>query len=382
MSRSVTLGALRGTRLGAGHLFVMPWIVAALVGTAQGQVSQNPAAASDQAVRQAESVRAQQELQKQAKDQQSKSAPAEDEPPETYPGENADLGPQKLLKQKKKKPLFDFSSDTMLTWTSNAMSQATGPSEARVLAETMSLAFAPEPLDIGIGKLGVRGGYRHLFYIYDAFGGCSLNASNFEMSTLFLGGNLSFLEKWNASLGMDYGRVMMLPGPAPKKWSYEYVFDPSKWQEGFVDWSPNWALMRSVSFNDKLNLILSYSGAYHFTEASQIPELQNRTNSNDKLDSTLMASLMWSLTSKWMLQPSMRLTHSLYTQPTNAVGDLPKVHRRDRTLGPSLSVMWSPTPRVSCRASVGGEFRNSNDPLTQNYSKFEASIGLSAALKF
>jgi outer membrane receptor protein involved in Fe transport len=344
-------------------------------GPVLAQAPQAAVSEAEQASRQAESLRGQQELKQQAQDQQAKNAPAEDEPPETYPGENDDLGPQKILKQKKKKPLFEFSSDTMFTWTSNALLQAKHPGEGRLVAETASLTFAPEPLDIGIGKLGYRGGYRHLFFVYDVFGG-PLNKSNFEMSTFFSGVSLNFLEKWNASLGMDYNRVLL-----SNKWDREYLLDPSKWREGFVDWSPNWSLMRSVSFTDKLNLILGYSGAYHFTETDP---LQGPANSNDKLDSTVMASLMWSVSPKWMLQPAVRFTHALYTQHLRDSVHKLDIHRRDKTFSPSVSLIWNPGPRFSVRTSVGGEFRKSNlnDGSAPDYSKFEASVGVTALFKF
>ncbi|NBV34801.1 MAG: hypothetical protein EBR81_13695, partial [Proteobacteria bacterium] len=123
--------------------------------------------AVENAVRQAEGLRQQAEQREKA----SSTAPAAeaDGPPETYPGENADLGPQTLLKQKPKaKPLFELSADTMFTWTTNATGDATGK-HAAITAETWSLALAPEAKDIGIGKLGWRAGYRQLFWMYDVW---------------------------------------------------------------------------------------------------------------------------------------------------------------------------------------------------------------------
>jgi hypothetical protein len=212
------------------------------------------------AIRQTEALRQKQIQQKQASEA---AAPAADEPPETYPGENQDLGPQMLLKKKKKKPLFEFSSDTMFTWTSNALSAASHPREAGIVAETLSLAVAPDPVDLGPGKLGIRAGYRHLIWMYDAaklgharsvndtsFG--SLNGNNFEMSTFFLGTNYSFAEDWNASLGLDFNRIMsdqhldedrlaserdkaLLEGRSdpstPSEWSLGRMADYSKWTE-------------------------------------------------------------------------------------------------------------------------------------------------------
>jgi hypothetical protein len=122
-----------------------------------------------------------------------------------------------------------------------------------------------------------------------------------------------------------------------------------------------------------------YSGAYHFTGMDPVDGTRDGGNRNDKLDSTLMTSLMYSINSKWMLQPSFRFTHALYTQP-NEFG----VHRRDMTASPGFSVIWTPTPQLSFRASVGGEFRKSNlnDGSAPDYKKFEAAVGISAMVKF
>ncbi len=364
--------------------------VVLVAGGASARAQQTGVSAAEQASRQAEAVRSQQLLQKQAQDEREKKAPSEDEPPETYPGENDDLGPQKLLKKKKRKPLFDFSSDTMLTWTTNALSSGrqktdrttglkTDPArDSGVLAETLSLAFAPQPLDIGIGKLGIRAGYRHLLYAYNALQSSRLNKNSFEMGTAFVGTNLTFLDNWNASLGLDYNRILKLSSTSSSP--FKHALDGGNLQESFVDWSPNWSLMRSITLTDKLSMMVMYSGAYHFTDVDPVSgKPRDGSNRNDKLDDTLMTSLMYSINSKWMLQSSFRVTHGLYTEP-NAF----EVHRRDITFSPGFSVIWTPAPQLSFRASAGGEFRKSNlnDGSAPDYRKFESAVGISAMLKF
>ena len=361
--------------------------------------------ASDVALRQAESLK-----QKQA---QAPATPSADDPPETYPGENQDLGPQMLLKKKKVKALFEFSSDTMFSWTSNAFSSSVNPREAGIVAETFSLALAPEPVDLGPGKAGVRAGYRHLLWMYDAakvgharsvngteYG--SLNGSNFEMSTFFVGANYSFAENWNASLGVDFNRIMsdeklddgrlsierenaIIEGRAasnlPSEWSLSRMIDYSKWQEIYSEWNPNWALFRNVSLSDKINLSVSYSGSYHFTTTDPVPTGGGtglRTNVADKLDNGVTVSVTFAPLEKVIVQPNVRLSHSLYTQPQTT-----QSLRRDRGVTPGLTVMYMPSPRVSLRGVVSADFRHCNDQdLSPNSSKLDASIGVSLTLKF
>jgi len=323
---------------------------------------------TDIAVRQAESLKQQQAL--------KNTSETPEQPPETYPGENADLGPQMLLKAKKKRPpLVEFSSDTMLTWTSNALSEGSDPKKAGIVAETFSLVLTPPPLDLGSGKLSLRTGYRHLFWMYDAakkYDYQSLNGNNFEMSTVFLGGNYSFAENWNASLGLDFNRIMTAQGL--DEWRPDRLVDPSKWSEVYVEWNPNWGLSRNIPLGDKLNLTLSYSGGYHFTSTDPNPQ----TNSADKLDNNLSASLSYPVTDTVMVQTNVRFYHSLYTQPQTT-----ESHRRDWGLAPGLTVMWTPSPRIALRWSVSGDFRRSNDQdLSPNSSKFDASTGVTVTLKF
>jgi len=330
--------------------------------------------AVENAVRQAEGLRQQAEQREKA----SSTAPAAeaDGPPETYPGENADLGPQTLLKQKPKaKPLFELSADTMFTWTTNATGDATGK-HAAITAETWSLALAPEAKDIGIGKLGWHAGYRQLFWMYDVWRiHPELNGNNFMMSSAFLSSNLSFKENWNASLGLDYNRIMNDSGVAaePNQWRLGRLADASKWTEVYTEWNPNWSLSRNIGLGDKAGLTLGYNGGYHFTKTDPNP----LTWSSDHLDSGVSLTLSLTPIEKWVIQPGVRFNYQVYTQPQNAGG-----HRSDRTLSPGLTVLWMPSERWSVRASFGSEFKYSSNADTPNYHKFEGSTGVSFTYKF
>jgi len=329
--------------------------------------------AVENAVRQAEGLRQQAEQREKA----SSTAPAAeaDGPPETYPGENADLGPQTLLKQKPKaKPLFEASADTMFTFTTNALTDSSGK-HASIMAETWSLALAPEA-DIGIGKLGWRAGYRQLFWMYDVSRiHPDLNGYNFMMSSAFLSSNLSFNENWLASLGLDYNRIMNDAGVkgAPNQWRLGRLADASKWTEVYTEWNPNWSLSRNIGLGDKAGLTLGYNGGYHFTKTDPNP----RTWSSDHLDSGVSLTLSLTPIEKWVIQPGVRFNYQVYTQPQNAGG-----HRSDRTLSPGLTVLWMPTERWSLRASFGSEFKYSSNADTPNYHKFEGSTGVTFTYKF
>lgn len=342
--------------------------------TPEGAYSQTQGAVEN-AARQAESLRQQADQRQKALSAGTPAADA-DGPPETYPGENADLGPQTILKQKPKaKPLFEASADTMFTFTTNAKGEANG-THAGIMAETWSLALAPEAKDIGIGKLGWRAGYRQLFWMYDVWRvHPELNGNNFMMSSAFLSSNLSFNENWNASLGLDYNRIMNDSGVAdePNQWRLGRLADASKWTEVYTEWNPTWSLSRNFTLGDKAGLSLGYNGGYHFTKTDPNP----RTWSSDHLDTGISLTLSLTPIEKWVIQPGVRFNYQVYTQPQSAGG-----HRNDHTLSPGLTVLWMPTERWALRASVGSEFKYSNNQDTPNYHKLEGSMGVTFTYKF
>ena len=370
LSRSLSLGVLAA----AGFVF----------SPAQG-LAQAPGAAAqaaENAIRQAETIQREQAAREQQAQAVEKPAAQQGDIPETYPGENADLGPQMLLKQKgpQRKPLFEFSSDTMFTWTSNALgaphSQGNKREDTGAVAETFSLALAPEPIAVPGGKLSLRTGYRHLFYIYDVSNkSAPLNGNNFEMSTLFVGANFSFLENWNAGLGLDYNRLLF----QKRDWDLvQRPLDPSNWSEGYVEYNPNWSLSRNIGLAEKLNLSVSYTGGYHFshTDPSSL-DTKDYSKTGDKLENGVSLSLIWTPVEKLLLIPNIRFTHYAYTQSQRGGG-----HRLDRTLGPGLSVTYALTPRVSLRFSVSSEFRHSTAPENSGVRKFDAGGGVSFSVKF
>jgi hypothetical protein len=302
--------------------------------------------------------------------------------PETYPGESADLGPQMLLKEKKKKraPLFEASADTMVMWTSNALASpwSQGARDSAIFAETASLALAPQAFEVGPGKLSLRTGYRHVFWVYDLRNTAQpasipLNGFNFQVSTVYLNARYNFLENWNASFGVDHTRVMNLRN-AGTKWRSQRLLGPwSSWRESYVDLSPNWSLDRSFSLGEKVGISVSYNGAYHFTET-------NAGNSLDKLDSGATVSLMYMPTQTFMVNPSVRFNHGLFTR-THSLADAGE-HRRTTSFTPSLTFMWMPKPWVSARIGLSADFFRSNDPEQPSYNKFDVSSGFSLTVKF
>jgi hypothetical protein len=371
LCRSVSLGALTIAGFAAAPV--------SLLAQASGPTTQPE---QTNVIRQMESIQREQASRQKQNEAAVTSQAPESDVPETYPGENADLGPQMLLKQKapQRKPLFEFSNDTMFSWTSNALSTPHNRGNERqdtgTVAETFSLAIAPEPISLDAGKLALRAGYRHLFFFYDVTDGSApLNLQNFQMSSFFLGANLTFKENWNASLGLDYNRLLFSKRP----WNLLHrPLDPSNWSEGYTEFKPTWSLSRNIALLEKLNLSVSYSGAYHFSHTDPIStDTEDFTKTADNFENSASLSLMWAPVDKLLFIPSCRFTHYLYTRSQRLGG-----RREDRTLSPSITAMYSISQRISLRVSLGGDFRHSSQPENSGVRKFDTGVGASFTLKF
>ena len=327
-------------------------------------------------IRQTESMKAADALKSQVPAQK----PEEEVAPETYPGESADLGPQVLLKQKKKRePLFEFSSDTMFMWTSNALTAGINdPNRARtsIIGETLSLALAPKAWDVGSGKLSLRTGYRHTFWIYDikSANSSGLNSNNFQASTIFSNLRYAFAENWAASFGLDYSRVLTSP-VAGQNWKIDNFWE-DHWGETYTDITPNWSLERTISIGEKAGLSLTYSGGFHFSKSPSATSLRDL----DKLDNALSVGFAYMPSQEWMVQPNIRFLHNYFTR--NRTADDPSERRQTKSLAPGISLMWMPKPAVSIRLSGAADFFRSNDPDQPSYNKYDFSVGVTANLRF
>jgi hypothetical protein len=298
--------------------------------------------------------------------------------PELYAGESSDMGAQMLLREKPVIRYFEANADTSFTYTSNANLDTRNPIDTGISVTTLSLAFAPDPWEVADGKLSLRSGYRHIFWIYDVkrqVDTNNLNAGNFQLSSFFVSSRYVFREHWAASFGVDHNRIML----GKSNWRMGRLFEAGNWNEVYTEFNPNWSLDRMFSLTTKITGSLSYSGGYHFTYTDPNTAPSPTRIGNDHLNNALMLSLMYAPVEQWLVQPYIRGAHAAFTRSGAVKGN---EHRRDLTRSLGVNVVWSPTERTSIRASISGEFRNSNDPVITDYSKFEAATGLSFTFRF
>ena len=124
------------------------------------------------------------------------------------------------------------------------------------------------------------------------------------------------------------------------------------------------------------SLTLGWQGAYHFTRTPGEFGLRVPDNVNDRLDNTLSAVLTCQMTDKLFVQPyfSFEETHYERTQFDDDRNDY------FQTVGVTVSYYFC--KQLAARVSASGSFRESDDPNTTSYEKFDTGLGASLVLRF
>ena len=87
--------------------------------------------------------------------------------PELYPGENVDVGPQKILRLNPRQKYFDVMFDSQVFYSDNAnFAQGSAIIRSAVFVNTAQFAITPPDFKLGSGKLAVAVGYISQWYNY------------------------------------------------------------------------------------------------------------------------------------------------------------------------------------------------------------------------
>ena len=275
--------------------------------------------------------------------------------PELYPGENSDVGPQMLVLQQMRKVYFEGGVDLQYYYTSNAFLSEKGNTDTGILLSTAYFGLAPTPIDLWGGKLAVRAGYKQQAYNYGLDKTSNqLNNLDFTIGTVYLNGRFTFLDKWTASLGIDYNRFQ----------SFESNFD-----EFYTEALPQWSLERLFEINERTYISAGYFGSYHLTHSDPLPT----TNINDRLDSVFLVTAVHQLCEKVIVQPFYRFQHAHYTENSD---------RNDVTNTFGVAVAYLINDWSSVRVFTSYEVRDSTDATIPDYHKWDTGGGVSVSIKF
>ena len=282
------------------------------------------------------------------------------EVPEFFPGENADVGPQRILRLIPRRTLFEVVADSQALYTDNAYLSDANKVGGALFINTLQAAFAPEPKKLGRGIFSPMLGFRSQWFNYD--GAPLLDALDFNAQTAFINARYQ-ISTWQFYAGFDFTRLL----------------DQGHYNEAYREYVPTLAVQKFFPIRENLLVIVGGQFSYHATEAPPLmPFVASETN--DRYDFAPSISLNYEIIPNLILQPFYRFQYTHYrsfsdnTQPAKSRVDF--IH----TVGGSL--IYSFTKKFAARAFVSYENQDSNFSGVFDYHKFDAGGGLSFVLRF
>lgn len=271
--------------------------------------------------------------------------------PELYPGENADVGPQRILRRTPRNLYFDVLLDSQIFSTDNANygSQQLAVSSV-VFVNTAQVALTPPVVQLGDGKAAVAIGFVSQWYNYG-------NASwlDFNAETVFASGKYT-LGNWQIGLGANLTRLV----------------DQGGYSETYREFMPNLGILRIIPINDRMFFALGDLVDYHLTE---VPGPHR--DANDRLDDIASITFTWQATHHLLIQPYYRFQYTYYQHNTADTTD-----RSDCLQSFGVTAAYYFNANVSLRAFFNYNRRQSSDPFAANYLEMNGGPGLTLDIRF
>ena len=284
------------------------------------------------------------------------------EAPELFPGENADVGTQRILRLVPRRKYFEAVADSQYLYTDNPFLSDQNQKHTALFVNTIQAAFAPDPYYLGKGQFAPAFGFRSQWFNYDLDGANDgLNFLDFNAQTVFVNARYQ-RGPWQVFAGFDFTRLV----------------DQPSYREAYREYTPTFGIQRFFPVNDRLVAAAGVQFGYHLTS---LP-VQNlpRLDVNDRYDAAANLSLNCEVVPRLFLQPYYRFQYTFYP----GFSDVPVTARRRNdvvnTLGTALIFYFNQT--VGVRLFVSYELKNTDYSSAFNYHKFDAGGGLSLNFRF
>jgi len=279
--------------------------------------------------------------------------------PELYPGENADVGPQQILRLKPRKTYFEVIADSQCFYTDNVYLSDDNKVGGALFVNTIQAALAPEGYELGSGHFAPALGFRSQWFNYA--GTVNLSSLDFSAQTAFVNGRYQ-TGNWQFYAACDLTRLL----------------DQPNYNEVYRECLPTLGFQRFFPVNDKLMVIVGPQFDYHFSDT----QTNGAANSaaNNRFDAALNLSLSYLITPKLIAQPFYRFQYTRY--PDFSDGAQPANSRDDfvNTFGGSLAYFFN--KHFAARVFTVYEINHSSYSGTYSYHKFDAGGGLSLDVRF
>ena len=284
--------------------------------------------------------------------------------PELYPGENADVGPQRILRDNPRPKYFDVFLDTEIFYSDNA-NYASVPSDkigSFIFVNTVQGAIVIPPITAGPGKFEPTIGVSSQWYNYE---NGAMSPFNFDALTAFAGTKYS-TRYWAIYIGANFTRIA----------------NQSDGNETYHEALPQLSVTRYIPVNDYLLVAIGDQVDYHFTRVPPTTfgfgtnSFSTATDLNNRFDNILYVTVNIQATKHLAIQPYYRFQYSYY--PTDSEG---QGCRRDLLNAAGLMVIYTFTDYLSVKTYFNYNNKVSNDPAG-GYDEMNGGVGASLDLKF
>jgi len=278
--------------------------------------------------------------------------------PELFTGELEDVGPQQILRQKRKKRWLDLRLDSQFFYTSNSDLTENGTGST-MLVSSLALAVGPEVVDVRGGELRPRLGYRHQWFNYSIFGNePGPGVVDFDVQTLYGYLQYNTHKDWEFLAGLEYTRLV---NHQPDYFSYN---------EFYNEFRPRVSATRYHFISETRFIGLNYQAAYHESES---PLNFANPDDQDRFEQAMVLGYTHGFSPQLVVQPFYRLLHAHYTSN----GDRDDfVH----TLG--VFAFYKLSDHFNLRSFFTYDLRESDLPLVPDYRKYDIGVALNFSKKF
>ncbi len=281
---------------------------------------------------------------------------AETNAPELYPGENLDVGPQRILRLHPRPNYFNVFFDSQAFYSSDAnYAEGAAAIASPVYVNTIQAAFTPPEWQLGPGKFAAVIGYSSQWYDY---GNDRLTSLDFNAQTAFVSGRYS-VGKWQFGLGGNYTRLL----------------DQETDHQTYSEWLPAFTIQRFFPISQQLLFSVGNQIDYHFTTEPAPPGTY--TEINNRFDESVSLTLTWQITRQLSLQPYYRFQFSNYRYNTLQNSD-----RNDYLNSYGVTLAYGFNEHFSVRAFFNANVKNSDDRFVAEYHEYNEGVGANLNFSF
>ena len=305
--------------------------------------------------------------------------------PETYPGENSDIGAQHIMRIIPHRTYWEFRADSEYLYTDNAQLTQNGKVESTEFVNSISAAFAPSPYKLGYGRFSPSVGFMSQWYNYGLGGNQTIpgnlpiSTMDFNVQTAFARAQYLMQDSWTLFGEFDYTRLLDQNSPPG---AYRY-------QEFYQDYTSLLGVQKVYSVSDKSVLAASLQADYHDSWTATTPnDAQNR------IDGTFSLSYSYAFKPSFVVQPYYRFQYTRYNYNSSQNGVTHAPIRNDylNSVGFSAAYYYNPqwgpiTPNFSLRAFINYDAKSSDDIQpqlggAQRYHDYTVGLDLACTLRF